>query len=120
MDNQEFLSKTHCDRCGTKLGAFTLSWFTEEVICSDCMDKEGGLRAVLRDKGFSKAMEGCGYIPNVEEIQSISDEVVEHVKLMIEHGRSHAEIDIYLLNENRCTQDEREMITEYLYQEGDL
>jgi hypothetical protein len=64
-----FFTKTHCDRCGQSLGEpriSTMSWFTEECICMDCRDKEKPIKAALRAKGISNAMEGCGFIPNVE------------------------------------------------------
>lgn len=55
---------TPCDRCSNTLGAFTMSWFTEDVICMNCSSKEKRLKAYLREAGKDpRDYEGCGYIP---------------------------------------------------------
>jgi hypothetical protein len=45
-----------------------MSWFTEETICMTCSKAEGVIKKELREKGISNAMEGCGYVPNPEEV----------------------------------------------------
>ena len=47
--------------------------------------------------------------------EEIDKAVVNRVVAMINDGKSLGDIDEYLLNEGRCTQDEREIITESLY-----
>ncbi len=58
-----FFSKKDCDRCHGDLRVRILSWFTDEVICMTCADKEDELRTKLKDNGID--YEGCGYIPTV-------------------------------------------------------
>ena len=61
----DFFERTVCDRCGEKLGAYTMSWFTEAVICMECSNKEKRLKASLRKAGKDPGLyEGCGYIPS--------------------------------------------------------
>ena len=60
-----FLDQTNCDRCGNKLIARIMSWFTEETICIVCADKESQIKKALRAKGIQNAMEGCGYVPEI-------------------------------------------------------
>jgi len=62
MEDQ-FFSKNNCDRCGDKLTSRTMSWFTEDTICLDCMEKEEEIRGKLPCGG--KDYEGCGYVPEV-------------------------------------------------------
>ena len=66
MPIDTFLNQTNCDRCGGGLKIRTMSWFTEETICSECSDKEAEIKKKLREKGIQNAMEGCGYIPDLE------------------------------------------------------
>ncbi len=57
---------TPCDRCGDLLGAYTMSWFTDDAICMDCSSKEMKLKKFMRDNDVDpKNFEGCGYIPNL-------------------------------------------------------
>ena len=60
----DFFSKTKCDRCGEELSVRIMSWFTEETICMTCSEAEKVIKKQLRDLGIKGAMEGCGYIPN--------------------------------------------------------
>jgi len=65
-DKNDFFHKDKCDRCGAPLGAFTMSWFTEETICLDCSAKEDEIKKKLREAGKDPAdYEGCGYVPEV-------------------------------------------------------
>ena len=61
-----FFAVDKCERCGSNLMIRTMSWFTEETICTKCADKETDLKAQI---GLVKAMEmeGCGYIPKINE-----------------------------------------------------
>ena len=62
-----FLSQESCDRCGRKLTARTMSWFTDETICTECSDGESVLKSRLRESGMNPdALEGCGYVPKPE------------------------------------------------------
>ena len=65
-----FFTKAKCDRCGSNLVVRTMSWFTEETICIKCSAKEDKVKAALRAKGIKDAMEGCGYVPNPDEVQA--------------------------------------------------
>jgi len=68
MNNEKhadtFFTQTNCDRCGAPLVSRIMSWFTDEIICSDCSDKEFQIRKDL--PGGGREYEGCGYIPNKE------------------------------------------------------
>ncbi len=71
--NDTFFSKANCDRCSNKLVSRKLSWFTEDVICMDCSIREGHLKKALYARGEDiNALEGCGYIPQVEKIEDIT------------------------------------------------
>ena len=60
-----FFSSTRCGRCGADLkGGFTMSWFVEIAICSQCSDKERIIKNYFRSRG-EWDHEGCGYIPSV-------------------------------------------------------
>jgi len=64
MDN--FFRVKDCQRCNKELLSRTMSWFTDEVICLDCSEKEDELKKKLKAKGSDlRALEGCGYIPEV-------------------------------------------------------
>jgi len=43
-----------------------MSWFTENVICGDCAEKERQIRKEIRDTGYytESAFDGCGYVPD--------------------------------------------------------
>lgn len=59
-------SGTLCDRCNKKLGVYTMSWFTDEVICMSCSSKEHKIKKVMREQNLDPLrFEGCGYIPNL-------------------------------------------------------
>jgi len=46
------------------------SWFLDNSpICQKCDNKESEIKRRLRNMGIHDAMEGCGYIPNPDEIQ---------------------------------------------------
>ena len=64
----KFFEKQNCDRCGTKLNARTMSWFTEETICLNCSESEAEIKKQLPESG--RHFEGCGYLPNIKnEVQ---------------------------------------------------
>lgn len=71
MDN--FFKKTHCDKCGKKLTARTMSMFNTDCICPECKIKETKLPeypiAVEAEnqaiKNGIKNFEGIG-LPNKE------------------------------------------------------
>jgi predicted nucleic acid-binding Zn ribbon protein len=61
--NNDIESKTHCDRCHNKFGVGrTMSWFTTEIICLDCSDKEKEIKNNLPNNGVE--FEGCGFVPD--------------------------------------------------------
>ena len=67
MKSDDFFKKENCDRCGNNLNIRTMSWFTDETICSVCSDKEDRIKQQMRMKGLNPDdYEGCGYIPEME------------------------------------------------------
>ena len=69
----DFFSRATCERCGKSLKghARTMSWFTEETICTSgyhsCQFKEEKIKQALRDRGEdTRDYEGCGYIPTID------------------------------------------------------
>ena len=72
----DFFRRTTCERCGESLSghARTMSWFTEETICTSgrgkhlsCASKEDKIKQALRERGENpRDYEGCGYIPTVQ------------------------------------------------------
>jgi len=64
-----FFTTDRCDRCGSSpLVVRTMSWFTKEALCMACSDSEAEIKTKLREMGYTGAMEGCGYIPNPNEL----------------------------------------------------
>ncbi len=66
----KFFEKENCDRCGNSLKIRIMSWFTDDVICPNCSEKESVVRRHLPDGG--RDFEGCGYLPKItkEEVQN--------------------------------------------------
>ena len=64
-----FFNQRNCDRCGGELRSRIMSWFTNETICISCANKESDMKSKLRELGRGD-MEGCGYIPKMELIDS--------------------------------------------------
>ena len=63
-----FFTLHECQRCQSDLISRIQSWFTEEVICMNCHDKELELRKQIRAMGVNdNNFEGCGYVPKVGE-----------------------------------------------------
>jgi len=68
----DFWVKENCERCGTRLDATganirTMSWFSNETICTCCIDKEREVKRILRNRGHDvDALEGCGYVPSIK------------------------------------------------------
>ena len=63
--NDTFFSQENCDRCGARLGARTMSWFTDETICTECSGNETELKSRLKEAGIAPdTLEGCGYLPD--------------------------------------------------------
>jgi hypothetical protein len=59
-----FFSQESCDRCGIRLAARTMSWFTDETICTECAHSESALKSRLRAAGIDPdELEGCGCLP---------------------------------------------------------
>ena len=66
MSEDTFFSQRNCDRCGAVLNLRTMSFFTEETICSDCSEKEAKIRNRIEEEEGPRASlkyEGCGYVP---------------------------------------------------------
>ena len=63
-----FYTQTTCDRCGKNLGRVrTMSWFTEDCICTECHKKETELKLELRNRGVNtNDLEDCGYVPQLD------------------------------------------------------
>lgn len=60
----EFFTKTNCDRCKMKLDSRTVSWFTEETICDQCSSVEDRIKSKMRESGIDPSKyEGCGEVP---------------------------------------------------------
>jgi predicted nucleic acid-binding Zn ribbon protein len=51
-----------CDRCGEESTTTIMSWFTQEIICSDCKVDERKIQEQLPNRGVE--FEGCGFIPD--------------------------------------------------------
>ena len=64
--SDNFFSQEACDRCGGKLVIRMTSWFTDETICIDCIEKESLIRNTLPEHG--RYYEGCGFIPKIREV----------------------------------------------------
>ena len=63
--NDPFFNQTECDRCKGPLHIRTMSWFTDETLCSRCSDRETTLKMKLFKKGMNPDdYEGCGHIPD--------------------------------------------------------
>jgi hypothetical protein len=59
-----FFSQENCDRCSAPLKTRTMSWFTDETICTQCSEQESALKSQLRESGVDPdSLEGCGYVP---------------------------------------------------------
>jgi hypothetical protein len=63
--NDPFFTQQLCSRCNNKLKVRIMSWFNQDVICTDCSIKESKIKKKLREQGITNAMEGCGHIPTV-------------------------------------------------------
>lgn len=63
-----FFTLHECQRCQAELPSRIMSWFTDEVLCMSCHDKELEVRKELNDAGFDDHnFEGCGYVPDAEK-----------------------------------------------------
>jgi hypothetical protein len=65
ISDDGFYLKRNCDRCHGPFDlARIMSWFTQEVICMECSDKESVIKKKIVKAGQSTTdYEGCGYIP---------------------------------------------------------
>ena len=63
----DFFDKQNCDRCNSPIPVRIMSWFTNETICINCSVKETEIKRTLPNNG--KEYEGCGYIPEIIEVQ---------------------------------------------------
>lgn len=69
-DSRNFFDKAHCDRCSTELNGRIMSFFTSETICMDCSAEEKEIKEKLKEIGENlDDYEGCGYVPDVDEIK---------------------------------------------------
>lgn len=65
-----FSKKTLCDRCGGPLGSFMKSFFTEEILCRECSEREDGLIREMRKRGINpREYAGCGTLPNIAKLE---------------------------------------------------
>ena len=65
--SDQFLSQSTCSRCPKDLSVRIMSWFNNDTICMKCSAKETEIKDKLRHMGIKDAMEGCGYIPKIDE-----------------------------------------------------
>jgi hypothetical protein len=71
--DDDFFTTSCCDRCGESLvgHARTMSWFTEETICTSgkgkrhsCQFLEERIKTAITERGENtRDYEGCGYLP---------------------------------------------------------
>ena len=71
----DFFNRATCERCGCSLTghARTMSWFTEETICTSgngkrnsCQFQEEKIKQAIKDRGEdTRDYEGCGYLPTI-------------------------------------------------------
>ena len=63
---ERFLNTKYCERCFRKLKIRSLSYFTTEVICGECLEKERQLKKQLINSGIKiSEYEWCGYLPKL-------------------------------------------------------
>ena len=75
--------QTHCDRCKESLNNIRImSWFTTEIICMPCKDKETKVKELLPNKG--EYFEGCGFVPISYITKFHPDAPPSHITLDIE------------------------------------
>lgn len=68
VDN--FFTVRNCQRCGRKLVARIMSWFTTDAICIGCASEEDKIKKELRASGVDVSkLEGCRYVPKLEEFK---------------------------------------------------
>ena len=62
----EFFTKTVCDRCGHELSIRKQSWWNNDTICLTCSEEEMNIKNKL---GANQAheLEGCGKIPTMND-----------------------------------------------------
>lgn len=53
-----------CDRCHLNVDVIIMSWFTTELICTQCNKEEYEIKQSLPFDG--KNFKGCGYIPDIK------------------------------------------------------
>ena len=68
----DLFEATNCDRCNATLVGRIMSWFTKETLCIECSAKESKIKDELHAKGYADALEGCGYIPNPNNLKRIN------------------------------------------------
>jgi predicted nucleic acid-binding Zn ribbon protein len=77
------IQQKHCDRCGEELGKISrMSWFTTEIICTVCKDKETKIRELLPNKGIY--FEGIGFVPINYTVRFKPDMPIDFIELDIE------------------------------------
>lgn len=65
------VSHIDCDRCRARIGESVeknISFFTDEIICSDCSCGEDQVKYELGELGIESKMNGCGFVPNIMDI----------------------------------------------------
>jgi hypothetical protein len=68
MDHELRMSNDRCDRCFQIMSARIMSFFTEDLICMECLRQEGRLLAALRERRVDvSTLADCGYLPEVEQ-----------------------------------------------------
>ena len=71
------LTDDRCERCSRLMTVRTVSYFTEETICPDCLGRERNLIVNLRRKGVDPAsLASCGYLPSDDEVLAVPLQIV--------------------------------------------
>ena len=82
--SDKFFTQTNCDRCyGALAPARIMSYFNKQTICLTCADQEVQLRKKLNKQGVdTKALEGCGHIPELKEDYMITHKTIVYKKVL--------------------------------------
>jgi hypothetical protein len=72
MEYDGILRDDRCERCSRLIAVRTVSYFTEETICLECLGRERALMARLRDRGVDPGtLASCGYLPSEEDVPAV-------------------------------------------------
>lgn len=68
-----FFNKKCCDRCLETIGKDRgLSWFNDDILCGECIDKEQNLLEVIEMNGETREnYKQIGFIPHWDTIKKV-------------------------------------------------